>query len=269
MSIKNIHLEICNKCNLRCRFCPVGNGLMKRKREFMPFELVRHVILKNYSIKNIGLSNWGEPLLHYDLFKILRYLDAHKKRVTMTTNATLLDDYMSMKLLVTTKLHRLDFSVDAVGTLYEEMRGFDYLQVKTNILNFLKLRENIGSKIECRIRAQVSELNESFIYQLEEEWGSCLEIQFQPLITYQYLPYSRGCTQFKDKHLAILSNGDITPCCVDYDGLLKIGNVKEIDLEGARNRLMLGIQLGGFTHRSFCSFCTEYESSLVKKRFSK
>lgn len=231
---------------------------MKRLKQFMPFRLIKKIIEENPDIKNIGLSNWGEPLLHYDLFKILDFLDISKKNVNMVTNATLLDSYMSQKLLKT-NLNRLDFSVDAMGALYKKMRGHSYLKVKANIYTFLRYKRKFKSKIENGIRALVSKENENQIKQLKKEWKKVLNITFQPALTFKYKLKFKKCNQLKNNHVAILSNGDVTPCCVDFNGALKLGNVRNKTLN----------ELNSIQHKQndFCNYCTEYKTKYAKKRF--
>lgn len=66
------------------------------------------------------------------------------------------------------------------------------------------------------------------------------------------------CFGMRD-HFAILHNGDVTLCCLDYDGQTAIGNVKENTLEEILKGTRLGEIMAGFPRlklvHPYCQFC--------------
>jgi radical SAM protein with 4Fe4S-binding SPASM domain len=43
--------------------------------------------------------------------------------------------------------------------------------------------------------------------------------------------YGHGTCQGLDSHIGILANGDVVPCCLDNDAVMKLGNLKELSLK--------------------------------------
>ncbi|MGX9355509.1 radical SAM protein [Roseobacteraceae bacterium S113] len=76
-------MDVVGTCNLRCPTCPVGNSpLGARKLGFMPYALFEEIVAKiaretPAPHPQINLFNWGEPLLHPDLPKMIALLKRH------------------------------------------------------------------------------------------------------------------------------------------------------------------------------------------------
>jgi MoaA/NifB/PqqE/SkfB family radical SAM enzyme len=75
MKVTDAHLELTNYCNLACAVCP--NKSMKRAKAFMPSSMVFHIVATNPQLREVGLSVWGEPLLHPELLLIIDHLCNH------------------------------------------------------------------------------------------------------------------------------------------------------------------------------------------------
>lgn len=79
-------IEICGTCNLRCPSCAVGNMnaealTQPRPKGFMEFEMFERIVTKAEAecsalgeSLSIALYNWGEPLIHPEIEKILGLL---------------------------------------------------------------------------------------------------------------------------------------------------------------------------------------------------
>jgi MoaA/NifB/PqqE/SkfB family radical SAM enzyme len=90
MGVKVFWIDIVGTCNLRCPSCPVGNyreadfaGAVRR-RGFMNFGYFREVLAKierenPNDLCRIELYNWGEPLLHPEIAKIVAEVGLHDR----------------------------------------------------------------------------------------------------------------------------------------------------------------------------------------------
>lgn len=67
-------IEITNICDAHCRLCPIGQGYRPRKvRGFMPIETFESIIdAVVWHVHTLGLYNWGEPMLHPQIFDMVR-----------------------------------------------------------------------------------------------------------------------------------------------------------------------------------------------------
>lgn len=128
-NVKNLVFEVTDACNLKCKYCAYGefyNDYDERKNRMMSFTTVKTVL--NYllpywvskanksSLQIISIGFYGgEPLLNFNLIKkTVEYcnrldLQTRQFQYTMTTNATLIDKYISF--LVENNFH-LTISID-------------------------------------------------------------------------------------------------------------------------------------------------------------
>ena len=255
-TVINVHLELSNKCNLRCRMCP--QNFMKRERKFMPFKLVKHVAENNPEVRRYGLSNWGEPLLHPDLISIVRYLKGLNKLVGLSTNAVLLDSIMARNLQ---SLDWINFSVDAVGRDYERIRGVSYDLVKANILDFIQTYPEVHSSVTVT----VSKFNEKIVDAVVDEFKSITSLVFQPAVLYQPSSKTNRCPFLFRRHLVVYPDGSVVGCCVDYDGFSVIGDAFKEKLSAIYNGEKMQKMREG--HGEICKVCYEYESDKAQNRF--
>ncbi len=85
-------IDISGTCNLRCPSCPVGNFQdAGRSSGFMPLTLFQSIIkkIKQEAVATapqIWLYNWGEPLLHPNLFEIIASAKGAGFTVHISTN---------------------------------------------------------------------------------------------------------------------------------------------------------------------------------------
>jgi radical SAM protein with 4Fe4S-binding SPASM domain len=96
--IVGVHLEVTNRCNLRCTHCYLTSG--SPCRDELSTTETKGIIseLCDLSGKRICITG-GEPLLREDIFEILEYATVDKELITdLYTNATLIDDNVAKRL---------------------------------------------------------------------------------------------------------------------------------------------------------------------------
>ena len=99
---RKVYLEISNKCNLHCQFCP-GT---KRKRHTMDEADFRALTAKLRPYTDfLYFHLMGEPLCHPLLEKFLQIAGEQGFKVILTTNGTLLARQQEM-LLRSPALHK-------------------------------------------------------------------------------------------------------------------------------------------------------------------
>ena len=68
---------------------------MTREGGFMEFDLFKKIIDDCNDLEHLCMHNWGEPLLHKDIFRMIEYAkNKGVNYVVMNTNGTLLTDKM-------------------------------------------------------------------------------------------------------------------------------------------------------------------------------
>ncbi|WP_175530253.1 radical SAM protein [Desulfobacula phenolica] len=110
---QDVNLEISNICNFNCWFCP--RGAMTRPLGKMNFENFKKIIgnLKESDvISNIKIAGIGEPTLHPQLIKMVRYIKENTNfRVHLTTNASRFQDEDFRKMLLHAKIDKITISL--------------------------------------------------------------------------------------------------------------------------------------------------------------
>lgn len=137
---KRIHLELTNRCNFSCVFCP--DGIMTRKRGAMEEDLARSALDQIAQLdlaEKVTFHVMGEPLLHPRFFRILDYATELGLSVGLTTNGALLSSETIQKL-AERDLHQVDISLqtpDAASFLATRGTRIDFDDYRTRLLDLL------------------------------------------------------------------------------------------------------------------------------------
>jgi MoaA/NifB/PqqE/SkfB family radical SAM enzyme len=86
-----IQIEVTTHCNAACTYCPHTLAQERWQQSHFPLTLF-HDLLPSLNHTNlVFLQGWGEPLLHPDIFEMVRLCKNLNKRVGFTTNGLLLN----------------------------------------------------------------------------------------------------------------------------------------------------------------------------------
>jgi radical SAM protein with 4Fe4S-binding SPASM domain len=269
--ITSIQFEVTNNCNLKCKMCPVNNG-MKRKKGFMDFNLFKKIIDENLEMGFALLFNWGEPLLHPKIFEMLEYAKNKGIRTFITTNATLLDTDEKMIKLLKTKIERITISLDGFEDSYTKIRGFDYKKIEKRILRLIELRNQLNVKTKIDINMVIMPETEKFVPGFYKKWGKLIDrIQIQPNILFTRKQRKSRCKELWRGNLIILWDGKVVPCCVDYEGKMILGDANKERLSNVWNSHQARKLRKLHNTKEFhpvCETCNEYLTPYIKPRFN-
>ena len=110
MRFKRVYIEITNVCNLKCSFCLPHS----RENRFMTFEEFKIILEKIKPFTNyIYLHIKGEPLLHPDVDKFIKYAFDEGFQINLTTNATLIKKHLAL----TKYLRQINISLHATNSV--------------------------------------------------------------------------------------------------------------------------------------------------------
>ena len=265
---KKIYIEITNKCNLSCSFCSID----KREKKEMTIDEFKTILdkISNYT-DSIYLHVKGEPLLHTKLEDILTICDNHGVKICITTNGTLLKNKKSVLLnhnikQINVSLHSENnypnYFLDVFNTCDELSKKItiiyrlwvlkDINKLSTNIvdkiINHYKLSTNVVNKIYNDKNINIAD-NIYLDKDIEFTWPNDSNIELDNI----------GTCYGTRSHIAILSNGIITPCCLDSEGLINLGNIFKDSIEDVLNNEMykeikLGFQNNKVIH-PLCQKC--------------
>lgn len=231
--IKRIYLEITNACNFNCPFCenPKGN-------RFMSLNDFKRIVDEIKEITPyIYLHVLGEPLFHPFFDEFLDYLDHKKMYVQLVTNGSLIHKYDFSKH---PSIRKLAISIHSMGKddskyfenidkllnhnhdYYLDLRFYEKDKLATSVLNYL-------DNLKSRYTFNPTKLKEQFKI-ADKTYVSFNDFFKWPLIDDPYVSNIGTCHGGRDM-LAILSNGDVTICCLDPMGHNKLGNIYESSLK--------------------------------------
>lgn len=236
-------IEVTNMCNLRCVKCPHSTGL-KREPMMMEMDVFVRIVDQIYKQKPfIYLHMSGEPLLNNKLCDMIAYAKSRGCGTGLFTNATLLTQEMSMRLLQS-PLDFISLSFDdCTPEIYEKIRpGAKYEQVKSNIETFLRLRREMQlRKPKIKIEILYIEETEEYVPGFLTRWHAT-DVDYvgvRPVFDWLGLVDTRIFINLKflgPRPCALafftsgfLVDGTVVPCCLDLEGRYPLGNVLKQD----------------------------------------
>jgi len=267
--LTSVNLEVTNHCNLSCLMCPV-NQTMKRAQGYMSLALFKKIIDENPQLEFILPFQWGEPLMHPQIFEMIRYASDRGIRSMMTTNGLLLNEENIDKLF-RCGLTRLTISLDGVGEIYEKIRNVPYEKVKQNILALLKKRNEEKASLKIDLNMVVFEMTEGAVEDYRKEWAGVVDrVQVIARLNEKGRERKTPCRELWRGTMVILWDGRVVPCCADYEANLILGDVNKeslLDIWQGEKMKALRRMHHKRTFGKFCRYCDEYETDLVHSRF--
>ena len=269
--LTSLIIEPTNTCNLRCRFCFVTEG-MERREGFMDFELFKKIIDDSPELEHLCMHNWGEPLLHKDIFKMFEYANkAGIPWIVMNTNGTLLTDKMIDKI-IDSPLNIIRFSIDGSAETFKAVRGVELEKIERAIIKLKEKKDIERPKLSIGVVFTVESSTEKEAEEYISYWEKIVDhIRLQPELIQSLRKESCPEPFGKDYgKLAVLWDGTVIPCCVDYNATLTLGNawndrVMDIWLGHEINKLRDQHINGNFP--KVCANCNECTTEKAPKRF--
>jgi len=270
-----IYVEITNKCNLNCSFCSI-DSLAKREMTVKEFEIVINKI--NAYTDNIYLHVKGEPLLHSNLDDILTICDNYGINVRITTNGTLLKSKKIILLKhnikqINVSLHSennyANYFEDVFNTcdelsnkmtiIYRIWTLTSFNELSTRIVDNIKNHYNLSTIIVDKILKEKNIKIKDNIY-IDKDYEF-----IWPKITNN--KNNIGTCLGTKSHIAILSNGIVTPCCLDSNGVINLGNIYNTSFDSIiTSNLFNQIREGFNNNIIICDLC---KSCTYRNRFNK
>jgi hypothetical protein len=268
--LTSLNIEVTNFCNLACTFCPVNRGLERRKH-YLDSALFRRLIDVTPTLEFVMPFQWGEPLLHPEIFAMVRYAADRGIRTMLTTNGTLLDAERC-RALATCGLTRVTISVDGDAHTHEKVRGFPLAALRENVERLRAVRDELRSPLgidaSMVIDADTRAAHETFV----REWRPLVD-RVQAIPRLEARARTSACREPWRGALVVLADGRVTVCCADAEGGLELGNVHEsTPLEIFRGRALARLR-AAHARGEFpgpCAQCAEHDAGAlgIHARFS-
>lgn len=291
---KKVYIEISDVCHNNCSFCPSPQIANKKGR--MPLWLFSKALeqVKPLS-KRICLHVLGDPLEVANLADYVSLIKEKKLTIDLVTTAKFLRKH-HYAMLIQPPFHQVSISLSAY---FDRMNEFSFDFTK-NLLNFCDfcLENHSDTFINLRIQSKfilnenkkmnelinalnthfyatlsqnlhqsINEIKKSFIngiYPKNAKIRLARKILLNFKTSFEWKNMNadnrqKTCYGLREQ-IAILSNGEVVPCCIDYGGKISLGNVKDSSLDEILNSKMAMEIKNGFiknlaTH-PHCISCT-------------
>lgn len=294
-----VYIEPTSYCNFRCVQCFQSiktDNHFTRNRMNMPLERFRQIIDQlqawgGNKLKVLKLSLYGEPLINPDFCEMLRL--ARKadiaERIETTTNASLLTRDVAEKWVE----YQLDYArVSIYASDHERHRAItgssiDFRIIHNNLRILQEVKKANGSErpfVSCKMLNAYDRENDQFIPMYEDVADEIfldkphgwIKVEGVDFIKEYYKNGTDDAMTDLKQHsthqiacpmpfttMTVRSNGDISPCCVDFIGGTNLGNMDKCHLREAWNSAswyeFQKMQLENRKHEnSSCSRCDFY-----------
>lgn len=279
----SVFVEPTNVCNFACPVCPQSSPDFEQQSgyyEKMPLGIWSRVISELRTVAPLRVLRFfgiGEPLLHPDLARMISEARGIAERTELATNGSLLA--LRAAGIVHSGLHYLRVSVYSTSENgYELESGSRYRlsEIIDNAREFRIVRDALRSATPhiCAslttshpeeiplFRSQWAEIADELRVEIIHNWGGSDSRLVQLASPAPEVKKVCGKPFYE---LKIKANGDVSACCLEWDGTLKMGNINGQSLReiwnGERAKAIRSLHLSGMRSQlSMCRDCTFIES---------
>ncbi len=201
IGLKSIELNVTDRCNRKCEFCPHGQGF--KWTGYMSISTAENIAKQIDNIRwkgTLSFTGWGEPLMNKDLFKIIDIMPK-KCKIRITTNGDIL--YKNPKMLESILSRDIDI---VYVSIYDGKPQYDMFQEAWREYSNFELRSLEDREPNFTNRGGAVDIGK------EARAGAC------------YIPFHK---------MFIDLDGTIRLCCNDWNRVKGYG----IDIEKAWNKL--------------------------------
>lgn len=292
-------IEGTNHCNIKCIMCPRGEpDLMRRKVGHISQNTLESILEKANYFSDICWLHWfGEPLMNPNVYEHIKLAKSKIPNIGISTNATLLNP-QAQRLLIDSGLDTIMIAIDGVDKeTYESVRKsqhFTFEKVVTNAEEFLALRAELGLLKPHVILSMIAmDITSGQLEKFRERWELCgaNEVIFKPYTNWggqnidvfdnYQVKKLQNTLNHKRAHpckflwtsIVVSHNGDVVPCCYDYDTTMTMGNINEHSIDeiwnGDKYIQLRQAELEGRNSSVLCDNCSQAPGRLRKTTFNK
>jgi len=233
-----VRYEVTDNCNASCIMCPRDKHEHGREHGIMDQAKYQKSIdeVVQLGAKKIVLTGFGEPMLDKRLEDKVAYANGKGLSTYFITNGSALTPRRSKKLMESglTEM-RVSFYGMRPETYNAVMQGLDFNRTLKGVLEFLRLRDEMGAKTRVQISYLELPENASDTDAFREFWVpkvNAVEIwkphNFGDGRDYRERTEEKTtCGRPENGPFQIQWNGEVIPCCYDYNNQIVLGNAFE------------------------------------------
>ena len=169
--LRSLFIEMTGKCNEHCRHCGSNCGDFVEENPLSAQEIMDFLdqIKRDFDISKLRLCvTGGEPLLRKDFFEIMNYANRLGFTWGMTSNGTLIDEDVAVKLFQA-GMRTISISLDGLKEYHEWFRQSEGSYDKT--VNGIKALVEHGGFLHVQITTVVTHKNIGDLEKMYEEFS--------------------------------------------------------------------------------------------------
>ncbi len=263
--LKKVYIEITNVCNLNCTFCKKNT----REPYMMSLKEFQHILNQLNGVCNyIYLHVQGEPLMHPLLNEFITLANRKGFNIQITTNGT----YIHKASYLIDNVRKISFSLHSIK--YQNINPMEYIE---NIMDFCNrcnttycdLRFYNQNTMDLKSRQILDYLEDKYQFKITSKNKSYkiaerVFVSFDDLFTWPSLNNAfvsdDGFCYGGLQMLAVLSNGNVSACCLDCDGTINLGNIYIDDIKDILSSNKYQALVNGFKNKKavepLCKHCS-------------
>ena len=287
---RKVHIEITNICNLKCTFCPPK----EKPKAIMSLEKFDNLNrqLKDYT-KELAYHVVGDPLVLSNLQEYLNISFKHGLKVNIVTTANNLTTN-HFDTLMNQSIKQINFSINSYNANSHKKSLDEYLNP---ILDFIEYAQTKKHEFFINLRIwnlddnkSAKEFNKKVFDKVNEKFNSSINIDeiyeqrpkniridkkfffhFDEYFNWPSLDNEivskNGFCYGLDSHFAILSSGEVVPCCLDQNACVDLGNINDSSISDILSSKRVKAMKDGFKKgilvEELCQKC-EYRTRFDK-----
>jgi radical SAM protein with 4Fe4S-binding SPASM domain len=286
-----VNIEISNICNLQCSFCPE----VIRSKKIMEVDLFREVIRQVAPLTDqVCFHLMGDPLVHPKIETLVEICGEAGVPIFLVTNGVLLRETQS-QLLLHSAFRQICFSLHSFFDNFPDKDPTQYLerifafteraleQRPELYINFRLWNLDAPRAADTKNLEMLRRIEERFALQVSREVDvrrgksirlrGRLYLHFDTEFTWPSMDLpvqgEQGTCYGLSSHFGVLADGTVVPCCLDKEGNIPLGNVRdrpivEILADERAARILEGFRRGRLVEE-LCRRCQYIERFDLRK----
>ena len=282
MKFYRVYIELTNVCGLRCSFCPTKN----LANSTMELEFFESVVKQSKAFTNeIACHVVGDPLTLSNLSEYLDIVHKYKMKALLTTSGYFMKGH-SNETLFHPAVKQINISLNAFNKndtsitfeqymqpilelchekvrqereLFVNLRMWNLDEIMSEKVFNLELFELLSASFDVELKLEGLNPKEKKSIRLDSK----VLLHFDNYFEWPSLEnknYGHGTCQGLSSHIGVLATGEVVPCCLDNDAVMKLGSLKEETLyeivHGKRATDMISGFKVGHCSEEMCQKCS-------------
>jgi len=149
LPVSLVQIEPTSRCNLSCQSCLRGSHPDSWLERDLDASTLKALLVYLPPDTVVHLQGWGEPLLLPGIFQYISLVRGAGMRVSLTSNATLVDREMATGL-IRSGLDSLTFSMAGFANIQDDLRGpGTFIRLEEALEHIKRGKQELGSKRPC------------------------------------------------------------------------------------------------------------------------